>query len=159
MILFLFIEATKNNWQQIWQILGNQAGAELGCRRAMQPYRSGSGEERFHTLRQEPKHDSTQDVTRSCCRQCRWRIAIDNRPAIRGGDHRVTPFENDNRIGTVGRDTRASQFVAARIKQTFEFTVMRREDTGPGNRLVERRRIIRERRERITCSYEISKLV
>ena len=29
MILFLFIEATKNNWQHIWQVLGNQAGATI----------------------------------------------------------------------------------------------------------------------------------
>ena len=116
MILFLFIEATKHDWQQIWQILGNQAGAEFGCRRTMQPHRSGGGEERLHALRQKPKHDSAQYITRSSGGQSRRRIAIDNRPAIRGRDYRVAALEDNNGSTAMGGDARASQLVAARVE-------------------------------------------
>ena len=62
-ISFLAIEGAEYSWQQIWQIFCNKARPELGGRSTVQPYRSGGGKERIHTLREETEHDAAQNIT------------------------------------------------------------------------------------------------
>ena len=89
--------------KRVRQILGNQARALQGCSFAVQPRGTASRPEWSHTLRHQPDNDAGKHVARPCRGEVRGRIAVDDRPAIRRGDHGIRPLEQDDGAGASRR--------------------------------------------------------
>ena len=113
------------------EVLGDETGAEMAGRGAMQPHRRAGSVKRLHPLRQQPQGKAGQHVSGAGGGQLARRVGIDRGAPVRRRDDSIAALQDDHGAALPSRGAGALQFAGFAIaitsvaKQALKFTLMR----------------------------------